>query len=514
MEFQGDVADVDYGVAFLEASPDGVLLVDTAGRILAFNSRFVRMWSIPADVVTSRSDEAALASVVDQLEKPADFLGRVAYLYDHPAETSLDLVALKDGRTFERYSAATLNADGTPAGRMWFFRDISDRRQMETRLALAERLASVGTLAAGIAHEINNPLSYVRANLDLILEELDEIPNGVSDLRNLAEQAREGAERVRKIVYALKTFARPDDLEKQAILNVESVLELSLNMAFNEVRHVAHLKKDYRPIPNVRGGDVRLGQVFVNLIVNAAQSFATHDSTINEVRVATYTDAAGRAVIEVGDNGAGIPASVIGRIFDPFFTTKSVGVGTGLGLSISHHIVSSMKGELSVVSEVGRGTTFRVVLPPAPPETKVAPAPASHTSAEGRRAKILIVDDEPSVSQALGRVLRAHLVTIASSSEQALQLLATDRSYDIIFCDLMMPGMSGIELYEEVSRRWADVVERMVFVTGGAANELSQSFLDRVSNERIDKPFALKTVRELVSRLVLRDSKTEQSLAS
>jgi PAS domain S-box-containing protein len=388
-------------------------------------------------------------------------------------------------------------------------RDISARRraeeardELQRQLTIAERMVSVGTLAAGVAHEINNPLSYLTTNLEVALEELHALPGGLSstgvkDLEEMLLEARTGADRVRKIVRGLQTFSRSEE-ERRVVVDVRATLELAINMTFNEIRHRARLVKDFGPIPFVEVDDAQLGQVFINLLVNAAQAIPEGNVDANEIRLITSTDGGGNAVVEVRDTGPGIPASVFDRIFDPFFTTKPIGVGTGLGLSICHNTVTNMGGHISVTSTVGAGTSFRVVLPAARvqrlPEEEGNAAPAAVVQ---RRASVLVVDDEPSVGTALRRILRDHDVTVVTTAREALRLVGTTQ-FDVILSDLMMPEMSGGEFYDELSRRSPADARRMVFVTGGAFTPAASEFLNRVPNPRFPKPFEAKAIRAVV----------------
>jgi two-component system, cell cycle sensor histidine kinase and response regulator CckA len=384
-------------------------------------------------------------------------------------------------------------------------KDLQER--MQRQLILSDRLASVGMLAAGVAHEINNPLAYVVANLDLLQEEIGEAvgaptPPALVEWLEAVREAREGSDRIRKIVRGLKTLSRAEE-ERRSVVELRPVLELSVNMAFNEIRHRARLVKDYGETPLVEVDDARLGQVFINLIVNAAQAIPEGDSEANEIRIVTFTDTLGRAVIEVLDTGPGIPASLIGRVFDPFFTTKPIGVGTGLGLSICHSIVTSMGGEISASNREGRGARLRVVLSPAATQPEVAAvSSAKPGDASSGRAAVLVVDDERAVGVILGRVLSQHDVTTVTSAREALELIDGGRSFDLILSDLMMPGMSGMEFYDTVARERAEVAERMVFMSGGAFTPSARAFLDRVSNERLEKPFNLATIRGVVQKFV------------
>lgn len=383
-------------------------------------------------------------------------------------------------------------------------REAQDR--MQRQLMLADRLASVGTLAAGVAHEINNPLAYVLTNLDLIIEDLAEAANGSPSTRFaeaivMAREAREGTERIRKIVRGLKTFSRAEE-ERRTVIDVTDVLDLSLQMTLNEIRHRARLVKDYGPLPLVEGDDSRLGQVFINLLVNAAQAIGDGDPDGNEIRLVTGTDAAGDAFVEIYDTGPGIPTDAMDRIFDPFFTTKAIGIGTGLGLSICHNIVTSMGGKLTATNRDSGGAVFRVTLPAASGPRPEGPTSTPLASTSARRAAILVVDDEVSLGQVLQRRLRDHDVTAVTSAREALDLLARDAHFDVILSDLMMPEMSGMQLYDEIFRRRPEIALRVVFMTGGAFTGAAPEFLERVPNECLEKPFTESALRAAIQRIV------------
>ena len=400
-------------------------------------------------------------------------------------------------------------ADGVVRGAVLVFRDVSAEhraRDVEEnarrQLVVAERMASVGTLAAGAAHEINNPLAYVISNLDVAIEDIGAMtarPTAarLGELGGMLREARGGAERVRKVVRALKTFSRSEE-ERRTVVNLRSVLELATSMTANEVRHRARLVEDFGAVPLVDADAARLGQVFINLLVNAAQALPDGRRAANAIRITTSTDAAGRAVVEIADTGCGIPSTVLARIFDPFFTTKPVGIGTGLGLSISRNIVNGMGGEITVDSEEGHGTTFRVILPPAATQAITTGRIDSVHPAAPEGAQVLVVDDEVALGTAFARVLRGHHVTVLTRARDALELLATGRMFDVIFSDLMMPEMSGMDIYDEAACRFPEAAQRMVFVTGGAFTADSIAFLARVPNERLEKPFEPETVRSLV----------------
>lgn len=408
-------------------------------------------------------------------------------------------------------------------------RDITDQRladehlreaqereaKLERRLVFADRMASVGTLASGIAHEINNPLASVAANIDLLIDELAALTAEYSaarvvEARAMALDVQVAAERIRKIVLSLKTFSRPDT-ERRVALEVRRVVELAISLAANELRPRAALVKEYGPTPLVLADEVRLAQVFVNLLVNAAQALPEGESDAHEIRVVTSTDASGRAVIEIRDSGPGIPAALVERVFEPFFTTKPVGVGTGLGLSVCHNLVTAIGGEIMVSpAEGGRGTSVRVLLPSAAAVAGAGPGSAS-TAQKAQKAQkaqtpasILVVDDDRAVGVALCRVLRGHDVRAVTSAKEGLEILASGMRFDVIVSDLMMPEMSGMEFYEELTRRFPEAADRVVFVSGGAFTDAAKAFLERVPNTRIEKPFEGRVLREIVERYVSR----------
>ncbi len=394
--------------------------------------------------------------------------------------------------------------DGEP-GTLLIARDISERKRAQMEVVQSSRLAAVGTLAAGVAHEINNPLTYVVANLELLTEDLGRLSNVIptgrlANLLAMTDDARAGAESVRKIVRGLKAFSRADE-ERRVTLDVTSVMDVSIDMSFNEIRHRARLIKDYGPTPAIAADEGRLRQVFINLLVNAAQAIPAGNVDANQIRVVTRIDAKGRAVIEVQDSGEGIPQERLGRIFDPFFTTKPIGVGTGLGLSICHGLVSELGGELQVDSEVGVGTIFRVVLPPSMEDLRPLPPPAIDVATTARHARVLVIDDDASVAEVVRRVLTCeHDVFVVNDARAGLERIRAGETFDVVLCDLMMPEMTGMSFFAELEIAAPALCEHVVFITGGAFSPEAGAFLDRVPNQRLDKPFDCALLRDVVRR--------------
>jgi signal transduction histidine kinase len=398
----------------------------------------------------------------------------------------------------------------------------AERKKMREQLLISERMASVGILAAGVAHEINNPLAILTTNLELASEQLARLvplpgPTadaagrsgassppliGPAEVNQLLHDAQEAAERIRLIVRDLGSLSRSNDEERQGPVDLHRVLESAVRMASNEIRHRAQLTRDYGEVPLVRGSEAKLGQVFINLIVNAAHAIPQGRAANNEIRIVTRTDDAGRAVVEVHDTGSGIPQNILPRIFDAFFTTKAVTAGTGLGLAICHRIVTAYGGDLSVESEVGRGSIFRTVLLPAPGEAAAAKSAALEV-AHGRRGHILVVDDERMLGVTIQRALAGeHEVMAVTAATEALALLKGGAQFDLILCDLMMPEMSGMDLYAQLNKLAPDQTRKLAFMTGGAFTADASRFLAQISNPSIEKPLRASKLRNLVRGLI------------
>jgi len=430
------------------------------------------------------------------------------------------LPLLAEGATVGSLAIYAVEADGFDGDEMKLLVELADdlafgmvalrgrdeRARMTEQLMQADRLVAMGTLAAGVAHEINNPLAYVVAGLDFTMQEMARVsgelePGRLEEVHQVLHEMRDGCRRIRQAVQDLKTFSRGDE-ESRESLALGDLLDSSINMALNEIRHRARVVKRYGPTPLVHANASRLGQVFLNLIINAAQAIPEGAADANEIRLATRTDPAGRAVVEVRDTGAGIAPEHLRRIFDPFFTTKPVGVGTGLGLAICRNIVAGMGGEISVETELGKGSAFRVSLPPAPRDAAAVEveAPPAMTA---RRGRILAIDDEPLVGVAVRRALAAeHDVVTETSARAALDRLDAGERFDVILCDLMMPEKSGMELHAELARAAPDLAGRIVFLTGGAFTSSASAFLDATPNPLVEKPFETQQLRAVVRGLV------------
>ena len=360
-------------------------------------------------------------------------------------------------------------------------------REAHAQLALNERLASLGTLAHGIAHEINNPLTYVDGNLCLIAEILRrDAPIDRAEMLELATEALEGAERIREITKQMGQLARADELPRVR-LDPRALLPLVSRMTTAQTKARSRVELVLDDVPYVDADAGRLGQVLINLVVNAAQAVAHRARDQNLIRLTTRTTATGDALIEVLDNGPGIPDEIASRVFEPFFTTKPVGEGTGLGLSISRGIVESLGGTLTFDTPASGGTRFVITLPPSTlPADPPLGAQAAQADPGVARRRILIVDDDVAVVRSLARLLRRFDVTTATSATEALDLVRQGPPFALVLTDLRMPRRDGLWLYRAIVEHDDQMASRIAFVTGG----VSPTLRDEV--ESLEVPILLK----------------------
>lgn len=379
---------------------------------------------------------------------------------------------------------------------------------VEQRLQNRDRLASIGSLAAGVVHGINNPLSYVIANLEYLKRLLAQGagklgPAAWTELGDVLDDSLDGAERVRRIVADVGSFSRPEEVHGVAV-DLERAAERALGIAANEIHHRARIVRDFSGIPAAVGSEAKLGQVILSVLINAAHSIEPGAIDGNAITLRSERDDRGRPSLIIEDTGCGIPEQNLARVFDPFFTTKPVGVGTGLGLSIAHRIVRELDGEIRIESELGSGTRVRITLPAAPLAATAVPVLESVPpfSSDRFRARVLVIDDEPAILRAFRRVLFAHEVVVATSGAEALSLLAAGPAFDAIFCDVMMPEMSGVEVYRRIRDQHPGQEQKVVFVTGGVFAEPAAHFLESVPNATLKKPFTGSALRALLATVM------------
>jgi PAS domain S-box-containing protein len=492
----------------IEHIPDVVVIVRGEGEVLFANRQAVRTFGVTSnDGMVGRSLFEFTSP--EEGERLRGLLGRLT-----PGGTvgkELELALRRDDgeqAVVELAIARQLAFDEGQAV-MVVARDITERKQLEQKLQLTERLASLGTLAAGVAHEINNPLAFVSANVEFVLHGIGVLKRAggaaeLDEMRTALEEAHEGTLRIRTIVKDLKTFASSEQ-EPNRPVDLREVAEWALKVSGARLHSRCSVRRQLAEVPPVLASEARLGQVLVNLIVNASDALQNSPQR-DFVRVATYPDARGWAVVEVEDSGCGIPPERLRRIFDPFFTTKAPGRGTGLGLSISHGIITALGGEIRVESTPGVGTVFRVMLPPAELDALAAPSPSLPVEAAGagftRSLRILVVDDEPLIAASIARLLQdKHQVVTVTEPGDALQLIERGERFDALLLDLMMPGLTGMELYARTQALWPEASRRTAFMTGGLFTESARDFVAHVPNPKLMKPFGPGDLTRVLSSL-------------
>ncbi len=491
-----------------EGMMEGVVFQDRSGAILHHNAAAESILGLTTEQLTGRTsiDPRWRATRADGSEFPGAEHPSMVTLRTGDPQSNIEMcIHAPDGEhRWLAINSRPLRTPGdiAPYAVIATFRDITENRDLTERLARQQRLVTTGTLAAGVGHEINNPLTYTLANLSMAIEELEEIAGGSSSQRlreiiGLLGDARQGGERVKRIVRGLKSLAR-EETELQPI-DVNMTVRSAVQMANHELRTQATVELELGESPLVMADESRLAQVLINLLVNAAQAFVASDPSRN--RIVVRTRVSDSVVIEVSDNGPGIDPKVLPRIFDPFFTTKVVGVGTGLGLAISHGIITALGGDLICESTVGHGAMFRIRLPLA--SGIVEPARGAAASQPLGRGRLLVVDDEPSILAAVSRMFRdAHEVVAVEDPREALRRIRAGEHFDVVFSDLSMPYLSGVELYEAVAASHPAVAERFVFLSGDLSRPDLRAFLARVPNERFEKPFSTADLRAIVRRFL------------
>lgn len=472
--------------ATLESTADGILVVSTDRSIARFNRRFAEMWRIPDAVLATGDDARALEFVLSQLKDPEDFLRTVERLYANPEAESMDTFELSDDRVFERYSRPQV-VEGVTVGRVWSFRDVSERRraelerqELEAGLRRAQKLEAMGTLAGGIAHDFNNILTAIISSAEQTIDDLPSGHEAQGSLRTILQAGHRAANLVRRILL----FSRGEVGDRTTIM-IDAVIRDAMGLLRPSLPSTVEIVASL-PHPTslaIHADATQVQQVIVNLCTNAWHAMRPRGGGRISIDAASIELAAGDVAregivldpgryvrITVTDTGTGIPAAVLPRIFDPFFTTKPVGEGTGLGLAMVHGVMRAHGGDVSVSSTEGVGTTFRLYFPAA-----VARAEVPAVGVAGRRGAgqlVLLVDDEPDV-RAVGARTMEHLgyrALAVGSGEAALgELRRRGSDVALLITDLTMPGMSGLELAKEARALSPDLP--VVLCTGYGSGE-------------------------------------------
>ncbi|MFO0984865.1 MAG: response regulator [Planctomycetota bacterium] len=504
-----------------ESTADGILVVDHDSKILSANRKFHEMWSLPAEVVASGRDGDALRHVLPQLKDPDAFLTRVRELYAQPEIESFDLVEFKDGRVFERFSQPQ-RIEGRSVGRVWSFRDITSRlraeealRDRDEQLRQAQKLEAIGLLAGGVAHDFNNLLTGITCYSELALKTLaanDPVRPGIEEIRKCGERAT-------LLTRQLLAFGRKQVMQPK-VIDLDAVVAETSEMLRRTIgEHIELVTLHDAPALTVKADPGQLEQVIMNLAINARDAMPGGGRlTIETLRYdwaeAGHGDDAGLgpgsyAVLQVTDTGTGMDEATSARVFEPFFTTKELGRGTGLGLATVYGIVRQSGGNISVDSELGRGTTFRVYLPRVE-ESVDCTAPAAMPSAAAVRGceTVLLVEDECSVRQLVSEVLRSNGYTVLEAADGIEAVRACEPeglAIELLVTDVVMPRMSGQDLARRIATLRPTI--RVLYMSGYAESSVLKNALQNPAASFIQKPFTpdamARKVRELLDLEVL-----------
>jgi PAS domain S-box-containing protein len=481
--------------SYAEAAPDAITVIadgqfvyanPAAAKILGFDDVDELLARPLARLLVDPHEQTEMAERIALVARGAR-LGPKEYRARCKDDTGIDV----------EISSIATEFEGRPAI-LAIARNVSERKRMQAEIQRADRMATIGTLAAGVAHEINNPLTFVLLQLRRLEERLPAMVADVGarhEVEAMIADGRVGAERVAVIVRDLLAFVR-DPGEQRGPVDVRAAIRNAIMMSGPAVHGRARVVERYEDgIPRADGNEAQLAQVFLNLLVNAAQAFEHGSIDRNEI-VVSVRAVDGRVVIEVEDNGPGIPPADMKRVFDPYFTTKPAGVGTGLGLAISRSIVEAMGGEIRAHARPGGGTRIHVALR-ARPEAAATPTTVKRAvELPARRGRILVIDDEPLLVRALGGWLGdRHDVVVHEHSRRALEALLTDRPFDVILCDVVMPELGGVELYRQLCAARPEYVSRFAFMTAGGMPSGSEDCNVPI----LRKPFDLDAVERFIA---------------
>lgn len=491
----------------LSSTSEGILAVDSHGTVVRTNRRFAEMWGIPQALLEARGDRALLAHVTSQLVDPDEFLRKVDALYQSNAESG-DVVLFTDGRSFERFTAPLL-LNGANAGRVWSFRDITERRRLEQTNLQAQKLASLGTLSGGIAHDFNNILAAIRGNADLAM---DEVAGGRSPVESLQE-IQQSTMRATELVRRIMTFGRPEEARAEPV-DLDGVTREVLRLLRSTLPAGIELTTQFAsPMPCVLADASQVHEAIVNLTTNAAHAIGPRPGVIiyrlepievDEVMARSIPGlrAGSYVCLTVTDTGCGMDGVQQERIFDAFYTTKAVGEGTGLGLSMVHGIMRGHDGAVTVRSAPGTGSSFMLYFPAVDLPANGADARVPVPRAQHASRRVLFVDDEPSLThiarRSLGRL--GHTVTAFTDPVEALEAFrARPDAFDLVVTDLAMPQVSGIDLARAVLALRPDVP--IVLTSGRVSDDQRAQAQDAGIREVLVKPFSPDELAHALQRV-------------
>lgn len=490
--------------ATLESTADGILVVTARDKLVRMNQKFIDLWRMPEHIQESRDHDQAIQFALGQLREPEQFLRRMAQIYGQPEEESSDVLHLKDGRIIERYSLPQ-RIRGETVGRVWSFRDVTQRHELEHQLRQAQKMESVGRLAGGVAHDFNNILTVITGRVEFLIGASNLIGDQEGDLQEI----KVAADRAGDLTRQLLAFSRKQLLQPRMVdLNREvDQVEPMLRRLIGEDIEIAVVRG--KNLGRVMADPGQVNQVILNLALNARDAMpfggvltirtANESGRVNANGGDRRSSGDDSVVLEVTDSGCGMDEATASQIFEPFFTTKGEGKGTGLGLATVYGIVKQSGASIAVRSAPEKGTTFRILFPVA---EAVDPAQLPREEPEASYAgteTILLVEDESSVRDLAQRILemRGYTVLPAHHGGDALRIASVpNQQIDLVVTDVVMPGMNGREFAEALHARAPGIP--VVYMSGYTNDDIIRRGLMDSSVAFLQKPFTAKSLARLV----------------
>jgi signal transduction histidine kinase len=483
--------------AALESAVDGILVVDRSGKIVRWNQKFIDLWNIPEELLATHDDGILLNYAMAQLAKPESFAAKVMELYDHPEDSSQDLLELADSRVFDRYSQP-LVIGAEIVGRFWSFRDISERRNLEEQLRQSQKMEAVGQLAGGVAHDFNNLLTVILANAELALMKLDPAQPLHGRLQEISSAAHRSADLTRQLLaFARKQAVKPE------VLNLNETVGGMLKLLRRLIGEGIELS--WQPMQGlwpVLVDPAQIDQIMANLCINARDAITgvgkitieIGNCVIDEHYRAHHPDfMLGEYVrLAVSDDGGGMNKETLAHIFEPFFTTKGLGKGTGLGLATVYGAVKQNNGFINVYSEPGLGTIFAIYLPHHAGAVEVLHAKCVAEMDRSCHETILLVEDEPAILNITAKILEnmGYVVLQAGTPHDAISLARRMGSHiHLLITDVVMPEMNGLELANTLQMMNPGL--KRLFMSGYTADVISSHGVLTDGEQFIQKPFSL-----------------------
>ena len=494
--------------AQLEASIDGILVVDNQQNKVLQNRRFGELWDIPAPIMAGNDEAAQLQFAASQVKAPAAFLAKINFLYAHPELTSQDEIELLDGTLLDRYSAPVRDHAGEHHGRIWSFRDITERRKMERQLQQMQKMESMGQLAGGIAHDFNNILMALVGNLYLVKLETAALPA----IQEHLESMMVATQRATDLVNQILTFSRQHKPERTPMQLNQVVLE-ALKLLRASLPATIRIQTELTETPTVLANATAIHQAIMNLGTNAWHAMRPRPGVLKVEMNILEADAdfiqshpelhLGRYILlAVSDTGCGMDRLTHARIFYPFFTTNGVGEGTGLGLAVVHGIMRSHEGAITVYSQPGEGTTFHLYFPVFAAEPVVLAAELPPIP-RGAGEHVLFVDDEEVLARLGQRMLErlGYRVTMATNAQEAIRAVRENpQAFDLVITDLTMPLMDGASLGRELLLVQPGLA--MILATGYSGLLTPGRVRELGFREMLNKPTTAQALGEAVARVL------------